>query len=260
MARAVNWLSVETAYRSGLQSLRKMGVEFGVSEGTIRRRAKQYGWVRDGSMVKREQVKAHFAGKPAPEVANQPEAVAKAIDEAAIEVHGITLEFLKDKPHFDDIVDELTDYLKGAELVIHNAAFDMKFLNFELAKAGLAQIPMDQALDTLAIARRKFPGSPASLDALCRRFGIDNTSRTLHGALLDSEILAEVYLELIGGRQPDFGLAGSQQSSGGAADTDWRPQPRPTSLPPRLTANEKTAHDAFVNTLGDAPLWNKLRA
>jgi DNA polymerase-3 subunit epsilon len=118
---------------------------------------------------------------------------------------------------------------------------------------------MDQSLDTLAIARRKFPGSPASLDALCRRFAIDNSSRTLHGALLDSEILAEVYLELIGGRQPDFALAADTraQKTNGSAD-EWRPSARPTPLAVRLTQEETAAHDAFVEKLGDGSIWKKL--
>ena len=114
---------------------------------------------------------------------------------------------------FADVAQGFIDFIGDAKLVIHNAAFDMKFLNAELGWVNRPLLPMDQAVDTLAIARRKFPGSPASLDALCRRFGIDNTSRTLHGALLDSEILAEVYLELIGGRQPDFALARTAQQT-----------------------------------------------
>jgi DNA polymerase-3 subunit epsilon len=118
---------------------------------------------------------------------------------------------------------------------------------------------MDQAIDTLAIARRKFPGSPASLDALCRRFAIDNTARTLHGALLDSEILAEVYLELIGGRQPDFALAADtrSQSSGGSVE-DWRPSARPQALASKLTKEEAAAHAAFLEQLGDGAIWKKL--
>ncbi len=111
---------------------------------------------------------------------------------------------LADKPVFADIAPALRDFLGDARLVIHNAAFDMKFLNAELRWAKLPSIPPARAIDTLALAREKFPGSPASLDALCRRFDIDNSARILHGALLDAEILAEVYLELIGGRQPDF--------------------------------------------------------
>jgi DNA polymerase-3 subunit epsilon len=128
----------------------------------------------------------------------------------------------------------------------------MKFLNAELGWVNKPKLPWEQAIDTLAIARKKFPGSPASLDALCRRFGISNEARTLHGALLDSEILAEVYLELIGGRQPDFGLSASGAS--GSQD-DWRPAPRLDLLPSRTTDPERIAHAEFVKTLGDATLW-----
>lgn len=168
-------------------------------------------------------------------------------------------ETLKDKPVFKDIAADFVAFVGDAKLVIHNAAFDMKFLNAELGWLNLPLLPMDQALDTLAIARRRFPGSPASLDALCRRFGIDNTARTLHGALLDSEILAEVYLELIGGRQPDFGLSGATGSSQskGASD-DWRPMPRPTALASKLTEEEAAAHAEFIDSLGDGAVWKKL--
>ncbi len=166
-------------------------------------------------------------------------------------------ETLRDKPLFKDIAQDFIDFVGDAKLVIHNAAFDMKFLNAELGWLNRALLPMDQAVDTLAIARRRFPGSPASLDALCRRFAIDNSSRTLHGALLDSEILAEVYLELIGGRQPDFALASDTrtQSANGQAD-DWRPMPRPNPLAAKLTKEEAAAHAAFVAKLGDGAIWN----
>lgn len=168
-------------------------------------------------------------------------------------------ETLRDKPLFRDIAQDFIDFIGDARLVIHNAAFDMKFLNAELGWLNRPLLPMDQALDTLAIARRKFPGSPASLDALCRRFGIDNTSRTLHGALLDSEILAEVYLELIGGRQPDFALAADTRTKAtDGTSTDWRPGPRPAPLPPSITKEEAAAHAAFIDSLGDGALWKKL--
>lgn len=165
-------------------------------------------------------------------------------------------ETLRDKPLFKDIAQDFVDFIGDAKLVIHNAAFDMKFLNAELGWLNRPLLPMDQAVDTLAIARRKFPGSPASLDALCRRFAIDNSSRTLHGALLDSEILAEVYLELIGGRQPDFALAADTRSrnAGGGAD-DWRPMPRQEPLAPRITKEEAGAHAAFIEKLGDGAVW-----
>lgn len=177
----------------------------------------------------------------------------------AFEVHGLSEEFLRDKPVFARIVEDFIAFIGDAKLVIHNASFDMKFINAELRWVNKQQLPMDQAIDTLAIARAKFPGSPASLDALCRRFGIDNSARTLHGALLDSEILAEVYLELIGGRQPDFGL--SADTSGPVSNegqpSDWRPKPRPEPLAARLSEEEAAAHAKFVESMGDGALWKR---
>jgi len=182
----------------------------------------------------------------------------RSMPEGAFAVHGLGDEFLADKPLFKDIAQEFVDFIGDAKLVIHNAAFDMKFLNAELGWVDRPLLPMDQALDTLAIARRKFPGSPASLDALCRRFGIDNSSRTLHGALLDSEILAEVYLELIGGRQPDFVLSGAPEKKEETQDSgDWRPSARPKPLYPKITKTEAVAHAAFIDSLGDGALWKK---
>lgn len=177
----------------------------------------------------------------------------------AFEVHGLGDDFLRDKPLFGAIGQAFLDFVGDARLVIHNAAFDIKFLNHELQKAGLPALTWDRVTDTLTMARQKFPGSPASLDALCRRFGVDNSAREKHGALLDSEILAEVYLELIGGRQPDLVLApaGARGGSGGEAASDWRPRPRPTPLPSRLTEAEAAAHAAFVGKLGDAAIWLK---
>ncbi|SFR01102.1 DNA polymerase III subunit epsilon [Poseidonocella sedimentorum] len=183
----------------------------------------------------------------------------RSMPQEAFEVHGLGDEFLRDKPVFKEVGQAFLNFIGDARLVIHNAAFDMKFLNAELRWINLPLIPWEQALDTLAIARKRFPGSPASLDALCRRFGIDNASRTLHGALLDSEILADVYLELIGGRQPDFALATDPRSQNAATTSDnWRPSPRPTPLPPRISAAEAEAHAAFVETLGDNALWRSL--
>lgn len=176
----------------------------------------------------------------------------------AFEVHGLGDDFLRDKPVFAQIAQEFLDFVKDDKLVIHNAAFDMKFLNAELAKLNLPQLPWEQALDTLAIARKRFPGSPASLDALCRRFNIDNSNRTLHGALLDSEILAEVYLELLGGRQPGLVLARSNNTSESGTDEVWRAAQRPTPLPSRITEEEAKAHAAFVEKLGADALWTKL--
>ena len=179
----------------------------------------------------------------------------REVDDGAFNVHGISNEFLADKPKFAEIGQAFLDFIGDAKLVIHNASFDMKFLNAELDWMGLPKLPMDQALDTLAMARKRFPGSPATLDALCRRFNIDNANRTLHGALLDSEILADVYLELIGGRQPDFGLSAQASSGSVQAEDDWRPAPRQTPLPARITAEEQAAHEAFVAKMGDEALW-----
>ena len=181
----------------------------------------------------------------------------RAMPQEAFEVHGLGDDFLRDKPKFAEIGRAFLDFVGDAKLVIHNASFDMKFLNAELRWMGLPQMPMDQAIDTLAIARKRFPGSPATLDALCRRFNIDNSARTLHGALLDSEILAEVYLELIGGRQPDLVLT-RRSDDGDNGEDSWRPRPRPTPLPSRLTDAERAAHEAFVDTLGDAPFWRRV--
>lgn len=179
----------------------------------------------------------------------------------AFDVHGLGDDFLRDKPLFKVIGQAFLDFIGEARLVIHNASFDMKFLNAELEWAGLPRLPFDRAIDTLMMARSRFPGSPASLDALCRRFGVDNSAREKHGALLDSEILAEVYLELVGGRQPDLVLAAgpSQGASKGTemASSTWRPRPRPNPLPPRLTPEEDAAHAAFVARLGDSAIWQR---
>lgn len=180
----------------------------------------------------------------------------RSMPQEAFEVHGLGDDFLRGKPKFAEIGQKFLDFVGDAKLVIHNAAFDMKFLNAELKWLSLPTLPYDRAIDTLEIARRKFPGSPASLDALCRRFGIDNSARTLHGALLDSEILAEVYLELIGGRQPDFALsANATQNSDAGESPAWVAKPRPVPLPARLTEAEREAHCAFVAGLGKDSLW-----
>ncbi len=179
----------------------------------------------------------------------------RAMPEGAFEVHGLDDAFLADKPLFAEVGQAFLDFAGDAPLVIHNAAFDMKFLNAELGWMNAPQLAPGRAVDTLAIARRRFPGSPASLDALCRRFGIDNSARTLHGALLDAEILAEVYLELIGGRQPDFGLSAGPDAAGHAADAPWQPGRRPKPLAPAITPQEKDAHAAMVAAMGDETLW-----
>lgn len=181
----------------------------------------------------------------------------------AFEVHGLGDDFLRDKPTFAEIAEEFIDFISDdARLVIHNAGFDMKFLNAELRRLGRPALPWSRALDTLALAREKFPGSPASLDALCRRFGVDNSGRQRHGALLDSELLAEVYLELIGGRQPDLVLdrpAGDAPSAGPQAGAARRHAGRPVPLSPRLTAAEAEAHAEFVATLGESAVWARCK-
>lgn len=181
----------------------------------------------------------------------------RGMPEEAFQVHGLGDEFLRDKPKFAEVGQAFLDFIGDAKLIIHNAAFDIKFLNAELSWMKLPQIPWEQAIDTLGIARKRFPGSPASLDALCRRFNIDNSSRTLHGALLDSEILAEVYLELIGGRQPDFGLSTKREKSAGDTSVEWTARPRQKALPSRISSEEAAAHADFVANLGDGAMWGK---
>ncbi len=175
--------------------------------------------------------------------------------QSAFEVHGLSEEFLSDKPLFADVVDGFLDFAGDAPLVIHNAAFDMKFLNAELKLAAHAPLPLGRAVDTLLIARRKYPGAPASLDALCKRFGVDASERTLHGALLDAQLLAEVYLELVGGREPGLTLSEDDDAPAAHEGEGARREPRPRALASRLTGDEAAAHAAFVERLGEAALW-----
>ncbi len=178
----------------------------------------------------------------------------------SIAVHGITNEFLRDKPVFSQVYSEFIDFIgDDSKLVIHNAEFDMKFINWELKGVGYPSIPWSRALDTLMIARKKFPGSPANLDALCRRFGIDNSNRTYHGALLDSELLAEVYLELLGGRQHGLGLLQNGQgkdNGNGQAISVERKFREPRVFTP--SEDELKAHEALLEELKE-PLWNKIK-
>jgi len=174
-------------------------------------------------------------------------------------VHGLTLAFLADKPLFTEIVSELLEFLGDAKLIIHNAEFDLKFLNAELKALGFPPIPLARAVDTVQMARRKFPGAPASLDALCQRFSINNAHRTLHGALLDAELLSEVYLELIGGRQSHLSLeveiAGPGVAAGSGIQVQTRARP---GRAPRLdvaSEAELAAHAALLAKLKN-PLWN----
>lgn len=176
----------------------------------------------------------------------------------AFEVHGLSDEFLRDKPRFSSLAADFLAFIGEAKLVIHNASFDMRFLNAELTALGHRRLPDDQAIDTLMIARNRFPGAPASLDALCRRFGVDNSGRVKHGALLDCELLAEVYLELRGGRQPGLHLATTAPAPDRATATGpilVRPNARPVPLPERVTEEEMAAHSAFVVKLGAGAIW-----
>jgi len=189
------------------------------------------------------------------------------IDDGAVAVHGLTSAFLSDKPLFAEIVDEFLSFIGDAPLVIHNASFDMGFINAELDKIQHPPLPMDRAIDTLAMARKKFPGAQANLDALCRRFEIDNSQRDLHGALVDADLLASVYVELLGGRQPGLSLGAENKNDTAAVaidaeqassmlqiDRDKKPV-RPIR-PHAPTAEETAAHDAFLAKLKD-PIWLK---
>ncbi|HKJ72778.1 MAG TPA: DNA polymerase III subunit epsilon [Alphaproteobacteria bacterium] len=173
--------------------------------------------------------------------------------EAAFKVHGLSEEFLSVKPVFAEIAEDFLAFIADSPLVIHNASFDMGFLNAELGRLRYDALPPTRAIDTISMARRKFPGAQANLDALCRRFGIDNSSRTKHGALLDAELLAEVYLELIGGRQPGLGLALTPGRTVAASEVERvRREPRPNAA----SAEEIAAHDAFLDGL-TSPLWRE---
>lgn len=173
-------------------------------------------------------------------------------------VHGLSSTFLKGKPLFASIAANLLEFISDSALIIHNASFDMTFINAELKTAGVAAINMAQVIDTLAIAKQKHPMASNSLDALCKRYGIDLSRRTKHGALLDSELLAEVYLELIGGRQTALRLATpTAQKTKVDADRMGITSVRPTPLPSRLTQTERAAHAALVKDLGDKSLWAK---
>lgn len=178
----------------------------------------------------------------------------------ATQITGITDAMLAGKPLFKDVARQFVDYIGDDVLVIHNAAFDIRFLNAELAAVGLGPLHNDRVVDTLRLAKKKFPGAQANLDALCRRFGIDNSSREKHGALLDAELLADVYLELIGGRQPDFALGDGAKTAGSsprARKTTAR-QGRPARETRRLSAEEAAAHRAFVEELGAESPWSAL--
>lgn len=182
----------------------------------------------------------------------------RPMPEEAFRVHGLSDQFLADKPVFAEIADDFLDFVGDAGLVIHNAAFDIGFLNAELDRIGRPAL-CNEVIDTVMLARKVHPGARVSLDALCKHYGIDNSRRTLHGALLDSEILAEVYLELIGGRQTGLALVTEVEvaievTAGGAAARTAARQ-RPFALPSRLSEIERLAHQALIAGLGEKALW-----
>jgi len=177
----------------------------------------------------------------------------RSMPEDAFRVHGLSDDFLRDKPKFAEKADEFLEFIGDSTLVIHNAPFDMGFLNNELERAGRPSL-RNEVIDTVMVARERHPGARVSLDALCKHYGIDNSKRTLHGALLDSEILADVYLELIGGRQVGLALVAETQSV--SIEIKATPaRPRPVPLPPRISAEEREAHAAFIAKMGESALW-----
>ncbi|MDO8359634.1 MAG: DNA polymerase III subunit epsilon [Devosia sp.] len=183
----------------------------------------------------------------------------RRMTEDAYRVHGLSDEFLADKPRFAEIAEDMRAFFGEATLIAHNAPFDMGFLNFELEKAGRKALG-NTVIDTVTLARDKHPGARVSLDALCKHYGIDNSRRTLHGALLDSEILADVYLELIGGRQVALALVEETTIvvTGATVVAHAAPQ-RPVPLPPRLDPEQRAAHMALIRTMGEAALWGYYR-
>jgi DNA polymerase-3 subunit epsilon len=173
--------------------------------------------------------------------------------ESALKIHGLTIDFLKNQPLFPQRVGELVDFLGDAPLVAHNAMFDLAFLNAELERAGQPAVSRERMVDTLLLARRKHPGAANRLDDLCARYAVDNSRRTKHGALLDAELLAEVYVELIGARQAQLIL--SQAPRIQAAGEIIVVRERPAPLPVRLTADAQAAHRRFITSLGENAVW-----
>jgi DNA polymerase-3 subunit epsilon len=178
----------------------------------------------------------------------------------AFNVHGLSAEFLKDKPFFHEICEELVEFIGDAPLVAHNANFDLGFLNAELERCGRVLVGRERLVDTLLLARRRHPAGPNGLDHLCQRYGVDNSRRTKHGALLDAELLAEVYIELIGGRQTSLILVEAGRATVTVGTKAAAAQPRPIALPPRLSDAELEAHVAFIATLGDKAIWREYDA
>jgi DNA polymerase III subunit epsilon len=178
----------------------------------------------------------------------------------AFAVHGLSTQFLSDKPFFHEVVDEFLEFIGDAPLVIHNASFDISFINAELDRIKRAAIPRDRLVDTLLLARRKHPGVSNRLDDLCSRYAIDNSHRTKHGALLDAELLAEVYVDLIGARQSALVLASETTEIRVGLSGEIPRRQRLVPLVPRVTDADREAHRAFIATLGDKPIWNEYLA
>jgi DNA polymerase III subunit epsilon len=174
----------------------------------------------------------------------------------AFAVHGLSSEFLADKPLFDEVVKDFLEFIADAPLVIHNASFDIGFINSELDRVKRPAIPRDRLVDTLLLARRKHPGVSNRLDDLCSRYAIDNSRRTKHGALLDAELLAEVYIDLIGARQSQLILASEARDTRAGGSGEMPRRQRPVPLAPRVTEADHLAHRDFVATLGDKAIWN----
>lgn len=179
------------------------------------------------------------------------------VPEGAFAVHGLSTAFLSDKPLFAKVADGFLDFVSDDTLVIHNADFDMGFINMELTRIGRTALGMERVVNTLTLARRKHPGVSNRLDDLCARYGVDNSKRTKHGALLDAELLAEVYVELAGGRQAALSLGADSRAAGRRGQGARQ---RPTPLASRLTPEEIAAHATFVEGLGPDAVWTKYRA
>jgi DNA polymerase-3 subunit epsilon len=178
----------------------------------------------------------------------------REVPQEAYNVHGLSYDFLKDHPLFKDVGHLFLEFIEDAPLVIHNAKFDMKFLNAELTSHDWPEIPFSRAIDTLIMARKKFPGSPASLDALCKKFGVDNKAREKHGALLDAELLAQVYLELIGGKQPGLSLDFSSKEEGNLSSQQSGQKISRPVRDHQPTPEERDLHQALLGKLKD-PIW-----
>jgi len=173
----------------------------------------------------------------------------------AVAVHGLTRAFLQDKPRFKDVADDFLAFIEDAPLVAHNAAFDLSFINAELDRVSRPALASDRAVDTLALARRRHPAGPNTLDALCKRYGIDLSQRTKHGALLDSMLLASVYVELLGERQASLVFNGENGAGGTMGAEAGNAEQRPMVLPSVLSAEDEAAHREFVKSLGTNALW-----